>query len=75
MPHEAQIQTSCARSHAARGHKRLRNIALVVNWKSFRALLMIATIHGMPSQLIDFVLAFPQANLEVDVVMGLLVGM
>ena len=37
--------------------------APVVNWASVRFLLAVAKIHGLPSKSIDFVLAFPQADL------------
>ena len=46
--------------------------APVVNWISVRTLLAVAKIHGLSSQSIDFVLAFPQADLNrVNVFMQL----
>jgi hypothetical protein len=45
-----------------------------VNWASVCLLLAVAKIHGLPSKSIDFVLAFPQADLEVLVYMELLLG-
>ena len=48
--------------------------APVVNWASVRLLLIIAKIHNLPSKGIDFVLAFPQAELEVPVYMELPAG-
>ena len=48
--------------------------APVVNWASVRILLAIAKIHEMPSKSIDFVLAFPQAKLEIPVYMELPIG-
>ena len=39
--------------------------APVVNWASVRMLLAVAKIHNLPSKSIDFVLAFPQAKLDV----------
>ncbi len=45
-----------------------------VNWASVRILLAVAKIHGLSSKRIDFVLAFPQADLEVPVYMELLLG-
>ena len=45
--------------------------APVVNWASVRSLLSVAKIHNLPSKGIDFVLAFPQADLEVPVYMEL----
>jgi hypothetical protein len=49
-------------------------IALVVNWANVCLLLAVTKIHGLPLTSIDFVLAFPQANLEVPVCMELLLG-
>ncbi len=43
--------------------------APVVNWASVRLILAIAKIHGLSSKSIDFVLAFPQADLEIPVYM------
>ena len=48
--------------------------APVVNWISIRTLLAISNIHGLPSRSIDFVLAFLQADLDLDVFMELPVG-
>jgi hypothetical protein len=48
--------------------------APVVNWASVHLLLAIAEIHGLPSKNIDFVLAFPQVNLEVPGYMELPMG-
>ena len=48
--------------------------APVVNWASVWLLLAIAKIHNLPSRSIDFVLAFPQADLEIPVYMELLMG-
>jgi hypothetical protein len=49
--------------------------APVVNWMSVRFVLSIAKIHGLDTKAIDFVLAFPQADLDVDVYMELPAGM
>jgi hypothetical protein len=46
----------------------------VVNWISVRALLAISTIHNLPTKSIDFVLAFPQADLDTDVFMEIPAG-
>ena len=43
----------------------------VVNWISVRALLTIAQIHRLPTRSVDFVLAFPQADIKEDVFMEL----
>ena len=48
--------------------------APVVTWASVRLLLIIAKLHGLESKSIDFVLAFPQAELDVDVYMELPAG-
>jgi hypothetical protein len=48
--------------------------APVVNWASVCLLLAVAKVHGLPLKSIDFVLAFPQADLEVLVYMELLLG-
>jgi len=46
----------------------------VVNWLSVRTLLVISIIHDLETRSIDFVLAFPQAELDVDVFMELPFG-
>jgi hypothetical protein len=46
----------------------------LVNWASVRLILAIAKIHGLSSKSIDFVLAFPQADLEIPVYMELPIG-
>jgi hypothetical protein len=48
--------------------------ALVVNWASVQLILAIANIHGKHFKSIDFVLAFPQADLEIPVYMELPIG-
>ena len=48
--------------------------APVVDWASVRLILAIAKIHGLSSKSIDFVLAFPQADLEIPVYMELPIG-
>ena len=46
----------------------------MVNWISVRVLLSIVIIHGIPTRSIDFVLAFAQADLDVDLYMELPFG-
>jgi len=46
----------------------------VVNMMSVRLRLLIAKIHKLDSKAIDFVLAFPQAELDVDIWMYLPIG-
>jgi hypothetical protein len=45
--------------------------APVVNWISVRFLLIISQLAGLETQALDFVLAFPQADLDVPVFMKL----
>ena len=45
--------------------------APVVNWLSVRILFALTQIHDLETRSIDFVLAFPQADLDVDVFMEL----
>ena len=47
----------------------------MVNWISVRPLLDIASIHEFTIRSIDFVLAFLQYDLDVDVFMELPLGM
>ena len=47
----------------------------VVNWMSVRLMLIISIIHDLPVRSVDFVLAFPQADLDVPVFMELPAGM
>ena len=49
--------------------------APVVNWISIRFLLVISEVVGLESKAIDFVLAFPQADLDVPVYMEIPMGM
>ena len=49
--------------------------ATVVNWRSVRSLLAIASIHEFPSRSIVFVLDFPQDDFDLDVFMELPLGM
>ena len=49
--------------------------APVVNWMSVRFILTVAKIHKLDTKVIDFVLAFPQAKLDVDVFMEIPAGM
>ena len=49
--------------------------APTVNWISIRFLLIVAQLLDLDTQAIDFVLAFPQADLEVPVYMELPAGM
>ena len=46
----------------------------VVNMLTVRLLLDLCNIHKLESKSIDFVLAFPQADLDVDIWMELPIG-
>jgi hypothetical protein len=48
--------------------------APVVTWASVRLLLIVAKILGLESKSIDFILAFPQADLDVPVYVELPAG-
>ena len=48
--------------------------APVFNWISVRLILELSIIHGLETKAIDFVLAFPQAELERDIFMELPYG-
>jgi len=67
MKHKARI---CAHGGMPRwGIDYWETYSPVVNWISVRALLAISAIHNLPTKSIDFVLAFPQADLDTDVYM------
>ena len=46
----------------------------VVNMITVKLLLVISKLHNLDSKSIDFVLAFPQAELDVDIWMDLPIG-
>ncbi len=46
----------------------------VVNWFTLRSLLILSLVNGWHSRSIDFVLAFPQADIKTDVYMRLPYG-
>ena len=48
--------------------------APVVNWLSVRTLLLVSMLNDLEAKSIDFILAFPQAELDVDVYMELPAG-
>eukprot|EP00957_Ditylum_brightwellii_P083930 6379428-Ditylum_brightwellii.AAC.1 len=50
------------------------NFSPVVMWITVRTLLTIATINGLSTQCIDFMLELSQASLDVDVFMDLPIG-
>jgi hypothetical protein len=70
--HKARL---CARDRMQTwGENYWETYALVVNWASVCLILAIAKIHGLLSKSTDFVLSFPQADLEVPVQMELPIG-
>ena len=74
---ELNKHNACICSHGGMqtwGQNYWETYAPVVNWVSARMLLAIAKIHNLPSKGIDFVLAFPQADLEIPVYMELPMG-
>jgi hypothetical protein len=56
------------------GEKYWETYSPVVNMISVKLRLRIAKIHGLESKSIHFVLAFPQADLDEDIWMDLLIG-
>jgi hypothetical protein len=65
----------CAWWHATvRGVNYWETYAPVVNWISVRFLLIICQISGLDSQALDFILAFPQADLDTPVFMEIPIG-
>ena len=71
--HKAGI---CAHGNMQRwGLKYWETFFPVVNMLSVRLLLAIAHIHGLNSKSIYFVLAFPQADIDIDIWSELLEGM
>ena len=47
----------------------------VASWYSIRMLLTLATLHNWHTRQVDFVLAYPQAPIEHDIYMKLLIGL
>ena len=46
----------------------------MVKWLSVRMMLVLSIIENLHLKSIDFVLAYPQADLEIDIFMELLMG-
>eukprot|EP00978_Attheya_sp_CCMP212_P036769 scaffold169289_cov53-Attheya_sp.AAC.2 len=70
--------TLCAQHdgmHQQRGVDYWETYTPIVNWVSVHLLLAVATIHDLPTGSIDFMLTFPQADLDVPVYMEAPVGM
>ena len=51
-----------------------KTYAPVINWMSARFVLAIAKIHDLDTKVVDFVLVFPQAKLDVDKYMEIPAG-
>jgi hypothetical protein len=66
--------TLCSRRSTDLGQDYWDTYAPVVTWASVCLLLVVAKIHGLKSKSINFVLAFPQADLDVPVYMELPAG-
>ena len=71
---QAQGTIVRARRHAAMGCHYWETYSPVVNMLTVRLLLTLCNIHGLESKSIDFILAFPQADLDVDIWMELPTG-
>jgi len=72
MKHKARL---CAHGGMQTwGENYWETYAPVVNWLSVRILLIISILHDLDTRAMDFVLAFPQADLDVDVFMELPYG-
>lgn len=70
--HKARL---CAHGGMQRwGENYWETYAPVVNWLSVRTLLVLSILLPLETRSIDFVLAFPQAKLDVDVYMEVPVG-
>ena len=65
----------CARGGTSKwGVNSWETYAPVVDWISVRSLLAIASVYGFPSRSIEFLLAFTQDDLDVDVFVDIPVG-
>ena len=76
---DGQVMKNKARLNAQGGMQRWgvdywETYAPVVNWISVRLMLAITIIHKLETKSVDFILAFPQAELDRDVFMELPYG-
>ena len=72
MKHKARL---CAHGGMQTwGENYWETYAPVVNWLSVRVLLIISILHDLDTRSMDFILAYPQAKLDVDVYMDLPFG-
>ena len=68
---QTQGQNLCTWRDEEMGENYWETYSPVVNIISVKILLVLDKIHGLESKSLDFVLAFPQANLDVDIWMEL----
>ena len=73
MKHKARLCTHGGMQQW--GFNFLETYAQVENWISVRSLLSISCMHEFSSRSFDIVLSFPQADLDVDVLVDILLGM
>ncbi len=71
--HEAHLCSHCGMQQC--GINYWETYAPIVNWINVRFLLILSDVLHLDSHMIDFVLAFPQAGLDVPVYMCLPSGM
>jgi len=72
MKHKARL---CAHGGMQTwGENYWETYAPVVNWLSVRILMIVSIIHDLETRSMDFILAFPQAELDTDVFMELPFG-
>ena len=71
--HKVQLCAHCRMQQWGKNY--WETYSSVVNMLSICLLLGIAHIHGLDSKSIDFVLTFPQADIDIDIWMELLDGM
>lgn len=72
LKHKARL--CCHGGMQVHGQNYWETYSPVVNALTVKLLLVIAKMHGLESQAIDFVLAFPQSDLEETIYMDLPIG-
>ena len=72
LKHKARL--CCHGGMQVHGQNYWETYSPVVNALTVKLLLVIAKLHGLESQAIDFVLAFPQSDLEEEIYMDLPIG-
>jgi hypothetical protein len=66
-PDGTHVKNKASWRNATKGHKLLGTYAPVVNMVTVCLILLLARIYKLESKAIDFVLAFPQAELDVNI--------